>query len=63
MDISAGFGALFYQLGPLLSLMILIQEITREKEAKLRQGLNIVGVSHPIYWLNWLIVGTLMNIA
>jgi ATP-binding cassette subfamily A (ABC1) protein 3 len=62
MDISAGFGAIFYQMGPLLHLMILIQEIAKEKEFKLRQGLNIVGVSHPIYWLSWLIVGTLINL-
>lgn len=50
-------------MGPLLSMMILVQEIAREKEFKLRQGLNIVGVSHPVYWLNWLIVGTLMNVV
>ena len=36
MDISAGFGSLFYQMGPLLTMMILVQEITREKEFSLR---------------------------
>ena len=32
-----------------------------EKEMKLRQGLNVVGVSHTTYWIHWIIIGTLLN--
>ena len=42
--------------------MVLLQEIARDKEFKLRQGLNVVGVTHTTYWINWTIVGTLLNI-
>jgi hypothetical protein len=55
------FGAYYFTLGPLLTFMILLQEIAKEKELKLRQGLNVVGVSHVTYWISWLIVGFVLN--
>jgi len=32
-----------------------------EKEMKLRQGLNVVGVSHTTYWIHWIIIGSILN--
>ena len=49
-------------MGPLLGFMTLVQELAREKENRLRQGLNVVGVSHGAYWLSWFIISTLINI-
>ena len=50
-------------LGPLLSFTILLNEIVREKELKLRQGLQVVGVSHTVYWLSWLTVAVVFSIG
>lgn len=33
----------------------ILGEIVREKEYRLRQGLNIFGVSHYIFWISWFI--------
>ena len=55
-------GPYFYTLGPMLSFMVLCQDLAREKELNLRKGLNVVGVSHAAYWLSWIIVTTLTNL-
>ena len=50
-------------LGPLLTFLVILQELAKEKELKLRQGLNVVGVSHNAYWLSWLIIATSLNLV
>jgi len=50
-------GAYFFVLGPLLSFTIILNEIVREKELRLRQGLQVVGVGHSVYWASWTLVG------
>ena len=61
MDLMQSCGAYYFVLGPILTFMILLQELAMEKEMKLRQGLNVVGVSHTTYWAHWIIVGTILN--
>lgn len=61
MDIMNIFGSYYFILGPILTFMLLLQEIAKEKENRLRQGLNVVGVSHTVYWCHWVIVGTIIN--
>ena len=61
LEVMAQFGAYYFTLGPLVTFMILLQEISREKEGKLRQGLNVVGISHFTYWCNWIIIATVLN--
>lgn len=56
-------GAYFFQLGPLLTFIVILQELAKEKEKKLRQGLNVVGVSHAAYWLSWMISMTALNLC
>ena len=56
------FGGYYFILDPLVLFMILVGELAREKEFRLRQGLNVVGVSHIVYWINWFVIGTLLNI-
>lgn len=34
-----------------------------EKEKRLRQGLNVVGVSHGAYWMSWIIFAILIELA
>lgn len=62
MEIMSTYGSYLLILGPLLTFMLLVVELGKEKEKKLRQGLNVVGVSHFTYWMHWLIVGTLINL-
>lgn len=62
MDIMSVYGSYFFIMGPLMFFMFLMQEISMEKEKKLRQGLTVVGVSHITYWMNWVIIGTILNL-
>ena len=62
LDVTGLYGSYLLIIGPLLLFLFLMQEIGREKELRLRQGLNVVGVSHFAYWVHWLIIGTLMNL-
>ena len=50
-------GSFYYALGPCVTFVIILTEVVKEKEMKLRQGLNVVGLSHISYWLHWLITG------
>jgi hypothetical protein len=56
-------GSYYITLSPFLTLMNMMQEISREKEYRLRQGLNVIGVTHSVYWLHWIIIGFLINVA
>ena len=62
MDLMSLCGSYYYVLGPLVLFMVLLQEIVKEKECKLRQGLTVVGVTHNEYWVHWIIIGTSLNI-
>lgn len=50
-------GSFYFALGPLVTFVIILTEVVKEKELKLRQGLNVVGLSHGPFWLHWLITG------
>lgn len=41
---------------PLFVFLFIQNEIVREKEYKLRQGLNIFGASHTAYWISWFLI-------
>eukprot|EP00347_Sterkiella_histriomuscorum_P002432 403368176 len=57
-NVVSQMGAYFFMFSPLLGFSIFLNEIVREKELKLRQGLQVVGVGHSVYWLSWFIVST-----
>jgi len=59
----ANLGGYFFMIPPLILLVFVAQLVSREKDLKLRQGLNMVGISHSVYMLSWLIVATLLNIV
>jgi hypothetical protein len=61
VNLISQLGGYFFVLGPLLSFTIFLNEVVREKELKLRQGLSVVGVSHTIYWLSWIIMGVVFS--
>jgi len=39
-----------------------VVDIIREKDKKLRQGLSVMGMSHPAYWISWFISSMLINL-
>jgi hypothetical protein len=61
VNLIAQLGGYFFVLGPLLSFTIFLNEVVREKELKLRQGLSVVGVGHTVYWLSWIIIGCVFS--
>ena len=61
MNIIASTGSYFFILTPLLSFTIFLNEVVREKELRLRQGLSVVGVSHGVYWISWFIVAVIFS--
>lgn len=55
-------GAFYYLITPLFAFLFIQNEIVREKEFKLRQGLNVFGASHFSYWLSWFIISILYSV-
>lgn len=56
-DITSIAGSFYAALGPLVSFVVILTEIVKEKQLKLRQGLSVVGLSHTAYWLHWILTG------
>jgi hypothetical protein len=63
MDITSMYGSYILSLSPMLLFMFILQELGREKELRLRQGLNTVGVSHMAFWMSKIIMCTMLNIT
>jgi ABC-type multidrug transport system permease subunit len=61
INLVTGVGAYFFILTPLLTFTVILNELVREKELKLRQGLSVVGVKHGVYWISWFIVGIIFS--
>lgn len=62
-DIVTQVGAFYYMITPLFAFLFIQSEIVREKEYKLRQGLNIFGASHAAYWLSWFVIANIYSIV
>ena len=54
-DIMSTTGSFYFLIPPMFFFIFIQNEIVKEKEKKLRIYLNLVGISHFIYWLSWLI--------
>lgn len=55
MNITAFMGAYWFNLPCLVTFLVTVILLIEEKEFKLRQGLNVIGVSHALYWSHWVI--------
>lgn len=60
-DVVTSNGALYFILPTLVAFMLFINEILKEKEKKLRQGLNVIGMSSAAYWVSWVIHVSLVS--
>ena len=56
VDITSTNGTFFF----MLIFLITNNEILSEKEKKLRQGVNVMGMSHSAYWTSWLLTELVM---
>lgn len=53
-------GPVFFFCPPMLVFIILLNQIVHEKETKLRQGMNIMGLSDSMFWLSWFITAEIL---
>jgi ABC-type multidrug transport system ATPase subunit len=49
-------GPFYFFIPPMFVFGLLISEIVKEKELKLRNGLSVIGVSATSFWLSWFLV-------
>lgn len=49
-------GPLYFFIPPMFVFGLLISEIVKEKEEKLRNGLSVIGVSATAFWFSWFLV-------
>lgn len=61
LNLVSQVGAYFFILTPLLSFTVFLNELVREKELRLRQGLSVVGVKHGVYWVSWFLVALVFS--
>jgi hypothetical protein len=55
INVAGNYGAFYFFAPYLLNFLVLINELLHEKGKKLRQGLNVMGLSHNVYWLSWVV--------
>lgn len=55
LDIFSQYGSFYFLLPIMLLYVLTINDILKEKQKKLRQGICVMGVTHYIYWLSWFI--------
>jgi hypothetical protein len=56
VDTADNSGTLYFFIASMVVFMILIGELAREKEKRLRQGLIVVGVGHFTDYVSWLVI-------
>jgi ABC-type multidrug transport system ATPase subunit len=59
-DEISGFGAFYFFIPYMISFIVTITEITREKEKRLRQGLSVMGMTASTYWISWAITTSII---
>ena len=48
-------GAFYFFIPPMVIFVVMLIEVVREKEYRLRHGLCMMGMSHRAYWHSWII--------
>lgn len=54
-DVVVAAGAFYFFIPPMVTFVVIMIELAREKEQSLRQGLNVMGMSSMAYWQSWFI--------
>lgn len=54
-DIVSSSGAFYFFFPPMITFVVILMEIVREKDLKLRKSLLIIGLNNSAFWLSWFI--------
>ena len=54
-------GPLYFFIPPMLIFGLLVSEIVKEKELRLRNGLSVIGVSASAFWISWFIIALIFS--
>ena len=60
-DVVSVMGHMYFFIPPMFIFGVLVAEIVKEKEMKLRNGLSVIGVSASAFWLSWFIVALVFS--
>ena len=60
-DVVSVMGHMYFFIPPMFIFGVLVAEIVKEKELKLRNGLSVIGVSSTAFWLSWFLVALLFS--
>ncbi len=53
MDVVSANGGVYFYLVPMIVFFVLLTNIVQEKEANLRTGMRMMGMSSAVYWTCW----------
>ena len=62
-DVIAIEGAFWFFIPPMVTFILLLTELVREKELRLRTGLAIMGMRPRAYWVSWFLTGLALSLA
>jgi hypothetical protein len=61
-DIVSSVGAFYFFFPPVICFVIVLLEIIREKDLKLRRSLLIIGLDNKAFWLSWFFTSCLFSL-
>jgi ABC-type multidrug transport system ATPase subunit len=56
-------GTFYFYFTPIITFIIILTELVREKEYKLRLGLNMMGLNQGSFWMSWFITSAIFSAA
>eukprot|EP01132_Coremiostelium_polycephalum_P010315 gene10315-12659_t len=62
-DVIAQMGPTFFFAALMFNVVIQLGQIVKEKELKLREGMNMMGLYDSVYWFTWTVTNILLNIV
>lgn len=62
-DVIAIEGAFWFFIPPMVTFILLLTELVREKELRLRTGLAVMGMRPRAYWISWFLTGLALSFA
>jgi hypothetical protein len=62
-DIVSSVGAFYFFFPPIICFVVVLLEIIREKDLKLRKSLLIIGLDNKAFWLSWFFTSCFFSLA
>eukprot|EP01133_Synstelium_polycarpum_P001084 gene1084-1230_t len=61
-DVIGDMGPTFFFAALMFNVVIQLGQIVLEKELKLREGMNMMGLKDSVYWFTWLVTNVITNV-